>query len=342
MTLPALTVLCFSVFAAVLVLTGLVLRILERRAILDHPNERSSHAIAKPRGGGWSVIPVLLVGWLAAANAQGALSGSVWWICALALALAAISWLDDLRGLSPVVRLLGQAVAVATALIAVPPAAPYFGGLLPGALDAIAAALLWIWYINLFNFMDGIDGIAGVETASTGVGVAGVAFVVGHPGTELAFGLVAATAAIAFLWWNWQPAKIFLGDIGSVPLGFLLGWLLLETAAQGQWTAALILPAYYLADATITLCRRAVRGEKVWQPHREHYYQQAVQKGASHGRVSLCILAAKVNLVGLAVLAALGWTWPALAGTFAVVAGLLIFLRGGAGARTDANPGMAP
>ena len=342
MTLPALTVLCFSVFAAVLVLTGLVLRILERRAILDHPNERSSHAVAKPRGGGWSVVPILLVGWLAAANAQGAQSEPVWWICGIALALAAISWLDDLRGLSPVVRLLGQTVAVATALIAAPSAAPYFGGLLPGALDAIAAALLWIWYINLFNFMDGIDGIAGVETASTGAGVALVALVAGMPGTELAFGLVAATAAIAFLWWNWHPAKIFLGDIGSVPLGFLLGWLLLGIAAHGQWAAALILPAYYLADATITLCRRAVRGEKVWQPHREHYYQQAVQKGAGHARVSLCILAANVNLVGLAVLAALGWIWPALAGAFVVVAGLLIFLRGGAGARTDADAGTVP
>ncbi|MBL6928372.1 MAG: glycosyltransferase family 4 protein [Rhodospirillales bacterium] len=332
MTLPALATLCLSVFAAVLVATGLVVRILERRAILDQPNERSSHTIATPRGAGWSIIPILLAGWLAAANALGALSAPVWWICALAVALGAISWLDDLRGLSPVIRLLGQAIAVAVALVAAAPSAPYFGGLLPGALDPIAAALLWIWYINLFNFMDGIDGITGIETACTGLGVALVAIVSGMAGTETAFGLVAACAAIAFLWWNWHPAKIFLGDIGSVPLGFLLGWLLLDMAAQGQWAAALILPAYYLADATVTLFRRAMRGEKVWRPHREHYYQQAVQKGASHARVSLCILAANLVLIALAVLAALGWIWPALAGMLAVVAGLLIFLRGGAGA----------
>ncbi|MBT3358083.1 MAG: glycosyltransferase family 4 protein [Rhodospirillales bacterium] len=327
----ALAVLCFSVFAAVLVSTGWVVRILRRRAILDHPNERSSHAIATPRGAGWSVIPVLSAGWLAAAHAQGALSAPVWWICALALALGAVSWVDDLRGLSPVIRLLGQGIAVGIALIAAAPSTPYFGGYLPGALDPIAAGLLWIWYINLFNFMDGIDGITVVETACTGVGVALVALVSGMAGTEAAFGLVAAAAAIALLWWNWHPAKIFLGDIGSVPLGFLLGWLLLNLAAGGQWVAALIIPAYYLADATTTLFRRAARGEKVWRAHREHAYQQAVQKGAGHARVSLCILAANLVLIGLAVLAALGWSWVALAGAIVIVAGLLIFLRGGAG-----------
>ncbi len=332
MTLPALAVLCLSVFAAVLVATGLVVRILKRRAILDHPNERSSHAVATPRGAGWSVIPLLLAGWLAAANAQGAVPPAVWWICAVAVALGALSWLDDLRGLSPIIRLLGQAVAVAVALIVAAPAAPYFGGWLPGPFDTIAAGLLWIWYINLFNFMDGIDGIAGVETACTGVGVAGVAWVAGLAGSEMAFGLVAACAAGAFLWWNWHPAKIFLGDIGSVPLGFVMGWLLLSFAAQGQWAAALILPAYYLADASTTLFRRALRGEKVWHAHREHAYQQAVQKGAGHARVSLCILAVNLVLIGLAVLAALGWSWAALAGAVVVVTGFLIFLRGGAGA----------
>ena len=330
--MPVLAILCFSVFAAVLVSTGLVLRVLKRRAILDHPNERSSHEVATPRGAGWSVIPVLLAGWLAAAHMQGTLSGPVLWICVLAAALGAVSWLDDLRDLSPVIRLLAQAIAVVAALTAIAPPAPYFGGLLPGTLDLIGAGLLWIWYINLFNFMDGIDGIAGVETATTGSGVALVALVSGMVGAEAAFGWVAAAAAAAFLWWNWQPAKIFLGDIGSVPLGFLLGWLLLDMAARGQWAAALILPAYYLADATVTLFRRAARGEKIWRPHREHYYQQAVQKGASHQRVSLCILAANANLMGLSVLAALGWTWAALAGALAVVTGLLIFLRGGAGA----------
>ena len=92
--------------------------------------------------------------------------------------------------------------------------------------------------------------------------------------------------------WNWAPARIFLGDVGSVPLGYLLGFLLLEPAARGAWKVALILPLYFLADATITLLRRLVRGERVWQAHREHFYQRAVQRGLGHAAVVRRVIAA--------------------------------------------------
>jgi UDP-N-acetylmuramyl pentapeptide phosphotransferase/UDP-N-acetylglucosamine-1-phosphate transferase len=221
---------------------------------------------------------------------------------------------------------------VAAALLAVEQPGLYFAGLLPGPLDTLAAGVLWVWYVNLFNFMDGIDGISGVEAATTGAGVALVATLAGLGPTLPAFGLIVAAAALGFLWWNWQPARIFLGDVGSVPLGFLLGWLLLALAARGEWAPALILPLYYLADATLTLVRRALRGEKVWRPHRQHFYQRAVQRGASHARVSLAILVADLGLVGLAAAATLGWGGPALAGAALLVAALLLFLRNGAGA----------
>jgi UDP-N-acetylmuramyl pentapeptide phosphotransferase/UDP-N-acetylglucosamine-1-phosphate transferase len=113
-------------------------------------------------------------------------------------------------------------------------------------------------------------------------------------------GLVLVGASLGFLRWNWHKAKIFLGDIGSIPLGFILGYLLLEQAAAGEWKAALILPLYYLIDATFTLLRRAARGEKFWLPHRQHFYQQAVQRGWRHDQVSLMILLAGAVLVGLA------------------------------------------
>lgn len=225
----------------------------------------------------------------------------------------------------------GQAAAVAVALIAVPPPGPYFGGLLPGPFDTVAAALLWVWYINLFNFMDGIDGLSGVEAATTGAGVAVVATLAGLGSVLPAFGLTLAVAVLGFLWWNWQPARIFLGDVGSVPLGFVIGWLLLTTAAHGQAAAAVIVALYYLADATLTLARRALRREKIWRPHREHFYQQAVREGASHARVSTSVLIVDGLLIGLAAAAALGWEEAALAGAVLLVAALLIFLKGGAG-----------
>ena len=147
------------------------------------------------------------------------------------------------------------------------------------------------------------------------------------PGTDAAFALLIVAACAGFVVWNWHPAKIFLGDIGSVPLGFLLGWLLLALAARGPWEAALILPLYYLADATLTLLRRGARGEKVWQAHREHFYQQAVQNGRSHARVSLAIAGANAGLLLLALLAVSAPENPAIRlGAVGVAAALVILL----------------
>ena len=132
-----------------------------------------------------------------------------------------------------------------------------FQGWLPAALDMAAAALLWVWFVNLYNFMDGIDGIAGSETAAIGIGLALFAIAgIGNDPALAAPAAVIAAAAIGFLVWNWAPARIFLGDVGSVPLGYLLGFLLLAAASRGHWKLALILPLYFLADATITLLRR--------------------------------------------------------------------------------------
>jgi UDP-N-acetylmuramyl pentapeptide phosphotransferase/UDP-N-acetylglucosamine-1-phosphate transferase len=208
-------------------------------------------------------------------------------------------------------------------------AGPIFGGLLPPGLDMVAAALLWVWFINLFNFMDGIDGLAGVETAALGLGIALVAAAAGMSPAFVIYGLALLAGALGFLWWNWHPARVFLGDVGSVPLGFLIGWLLLVLTKNGHWQAALILPLYYLADATITLARRGLRGDKVWQPHREHFYQQAVKRGLSHADVVRHVLVLDLVLVMLAVAAAAGWGWISLISAVIAVSWLLYFLGGG-------------
>jgi UDP-N-acetylmuramyl pentapeptide phosphotransferase/UDP-N-acetylglucosamine-1-phosphate transferase len=269
--------------------------------VRDRPNERSSHSIATPRGGGLAVMLALLPAWALFILLGAAPPATVVAVLGAGF-LALVSFADDLRSRHPLLRLLAQAGAVAAGIAALPDAGGVFQGLLPPLLDRALSGLLWLWFVNLYNFMDGIDGITGTETAFLGAALALCAFVnreLDNAG-QVALGLATAAAALGFLRWNWQPARIFLGDVGSVPLGYLLGWLLLATAAAGAWRAALLLPLYYLADATWTLGRRALRGEKVWRPHREHLYQKAVQRGMSHAAVVRRILALDLVLLVLA------------------------------------------
>ncbi len=324
---PLATALAFAVvLGATAAATALVLGALRRRQILDHPNPRSSHVEPTPRGGGLAVVGVLAPAWAALAWVMPADSHDVWWILAAGLALAAVSWIDDLRGLAPLPRLAAQVAAVGVGAAALSAVGPVFQGLAPTWLDALLCGVVWLWYVTLFNFMDGIDGLAGAESASLGIGLFLIALFSGLSPQTGTLGLVAAAAALGFLAWNWHPARIFLGDVGSVPLGYLTGWLLLRAAAEGLWAPALILPLYYLADATLTLLRRLARRERIWSAHREHFYQRAAQRGLSHAAVVRIVLAGNVALVLCALAAARGWTWEALAGAGATVALVLVGL----------------
>ena len=307
--------LALAAAALTVVATRRVLAYLHHRQIMDHPNERSSHDLPTPRGGGLATTPVMALAVLAA-------QGQAAWLGVGALLLLAISWLDDRKGLPALPRFAAHGLAVAAFLALLPADLLVFQGVLPVWADRAVAAIGWLWFVNLYNFMDGIDGITGVETISLGLGIA----VVG--GMALA-GPALAVAAVggAFLLFNWHPAKLFLGDSGSVPFGYVLGGLLLLLAADGHLVAALILPAYYLADATITLGRRALAGEKVWRPHRRHFYQRAVQGGKRHDQVALAVAGGNVLLLGCAVLAAGGRAGVAVLLALAVVAAMLGLLQ---------------
>jgi UDP-N-acetylmuramyl pentapeptide phosphotransferase/UDP-N-acetylglucosamine-1-phosphate transferase len=327
-TLPVPEILTFAVsLPAGLAATYLATGWLSRRRILDHPNARSSHSQAVPRGAGLLLTPLILLIWAGLALA-GIGSNALWLPIGAAVFLLALSWTDDRHGLPAAVRLLGHCAAVFIGLIAMPADALVFQGVLPPVADRIMTGLAWVWFINLYNFMDGIDGIAGIETLCLGLGLALLpkfAPALDAPASDAALALALAGTALGFLVWNWHPARIFLGDSGSVPFGFLLGWLLLSAAWRGQWAAALILPAYYLADATLTLLRRLFKGEKIWQAHRQHFYQRAVQGGASHARVVSLVLIANIVLIALA-LASIREPRPALIGGAAAVAALLLML----------------
>ncbi len=272
---------------------------LKRGAILDRPGDRSSHTAPVPRGAGLVVIVVLATAWIILA-AHGATPGDAVPVALIACALALVSFVDDLRGLPVGVRLVAHLAAVVAALAFFPPGSLVFQGALPPLADRAATALLWLWFVNLYNFMDGIDGITGVETAGIGIGVAAVSALAGAGPAWLA--LAAAAAAIGFLRFNWHPASVFLGDAGSVPLGYVTGWLLLVLARHGLWAPALILPLYYLADATATLARRALHGEVLWRAHRDHFYQRAL-RGNDHAAVARLVVAGDTALVVLAMLA---------------------------------------
>lgn len=312
--------------ALTIVASRRVLGFLHRRQILDLPNERSSHKLPTPRGGGLATTPILVLlllamGWFHASAGLGMLGLG-------ALILLAISWADDRKGLPPLPRFMTHALVIGAFLVLMPVKLTVFDGLLPVWGDRLLAGIAWLWFVNLYNFMDGIDGITGVQTAALGLGVAIIATLA--PAMSMLdvipAGLTVAAIGAGFLVLNWHPAKIFLGDSGSIPLGYVLGGLLLLLAMQGQLAAALILPLYYLADATITLARRALNREKLWQAHRKHFYQRAVQGGKRHDQVALAITGANIGLIAAAI-----WSvdapWLGLAAGAVVVAGLLTLLQ---------------
>ncbi|WP_114395926.1 glycosyl transferase [Oleisolibacter albus] len=246
-------------------------------------------------------------------------------------AVALVSWLDDLRSRPAWLRLLVQTAAVAAGLQSLPDGTAVFQGLLPVGADRLLTGILWLWFINAYNFMDGIDGLTAAETISIGLGLMLVANLASIPGPLAGWGAVLAGAALGFLPWNWHPARLFLGDVGSISLGFLVGWLLVLTAAEGAWAPALILPAFYLVDATITLLRRMATGHSPLVPHRTHAYQRAAVR-MPHHHVVLRIILGNSLLLGLASYAAL---WPGawlsmLMGAAVIAAALYLWLHGSA------------
>lgn len=324
-----LTALVTPLLVTVLVWSGTaaLLPVLRRREILDRPNARSSHARPTPRGGGVVIVVVLLAGLFLCVALRGLWPVPAVLLLAGTAALALVSWIDDLRGLPPAPRLAAQLVSVLAVSAAILWPGLGLGVEISWAL-LVLMTLAWVWFVNLYNFMDGIDGITGVETLAVGAGVA----LVGHLGRtdDLVLpGLILAGTAAGFLLWNWHPARIFMGDVGSVPLGFVAGGLLIALALAGHPVPALILPLYYLADATWTLVRRLLQGKKIWQAHREHFYQRAVQRGASHAAVSGAVALCNLGLVGCAVLALALSASVALAVAALIVALLLVWMRGG-------------
>ena len=261
--------------------------LLRRRHVLpmDHPNARSLHETPTPRIGG--------LGIMAGVGAAGVwlTDGALLPLLLGAFGLAAVSLLDDLRGLPVRVRFLAHFVAAAGCLVAL--------GLTGWAL--MAGTLAVVWMTNLYNFMDGSDGLAG-GMAALGFGALALAAWLGEASGLTAFSASIAAAALAFLRFNFPPARVFMGDAGSIPLGFLAAALGILGARQSiwPWVFPLLVFSPFIVDASVTLMRRAMRGEKVWQAHRSHYYQRVVLLGASHRQLALAAYALMLLCAALA------------------------------------------
>jgi UDP-N-acetylmuramyl pentapeptide phosphotransferase/UDP-N-acetylglucosamine-1-phosphate transferase len=283
--LAALGILSFAVAFA----TARILVSAFGRLALDHPNARSLHARPVPRTGGVAV----LLGALASAPFAFA---SLWLVLVLALVLATVSFLDDMHGVPTTLRLAFH-LGAASALV---------GYVVPSGhwIELVLLGLGVTWVTNLFNFMDGSDGLAG-GMALIGFGAYAIAaHAAGHMAI-VAFSVALAAAAAAFLVFNFHPARIFLGDVGSVPLGFLAAALGLVGWADGAWPLwfPVLVFGLFICDATLTLLKRVARRERVWEAHRQHYYQRLVQLGAGHRGTALTCYAVMVMCAAAALYA---------------------------------------
>jgi UDP-N-acetylmuramyl pentapeptide phosphotransferase/UDP-N-acetylglucosamine-1-phosphate transferase len=313
----------------------LLLPFLRARA-LDRPNARSSHSVPTPRGGGIGILVAALPGW-ALVPACGGISRQGLVVALAGGLLALVSWLDDRRSLPAGARFLTQGAVVAAGLSTLPHDQLLFAGGLPFLADRIVLALAWMWFVNLFNFMDGIDGLAGGEAVAVCAGVILLAGL-GMAETRLAWqAAVLLGGALGFLAWNRPPAKVFMGDVGSAGIGYLLGWLLLKLWLGGFWASALILPLYFLADATVTLARRLLARQRVWEAHRDHFYQRAVRGGLSHRAVALRVAGLNLILIGIAV-AGTAYPWPSFAAGLVLTAGMLTVFGGRKGGECRPTP----
>ena len=290
------------VFASSVLGTGLLRRYALARNVMDVPNDRSSHRVPTPRGGGVAIVVTFLVGVLSLAEMGHVSTSTTVALVGSGGIVALIGFLDDHRPVAARWRLLAHFTAAIWALA-------WLGGFPPIEIGArtldlgwageALAALALVWMLNLYNFMDGIDGIAGVEALTVCIGAAILYRLSAVSGAEVALPLLLAAAAFGFLLWNFPPAKIFMGDAGSGFLGLSLGILALRAAASSPaflWSWIILLGVFVI-DATITLIRRWARRERLYEAHRSHAYQHATQCLGRHRPVTLAVGA--INLLWL-------------------------------------------
>jgi UDP-N-acetylmuramyl pentapeptide phosphotransferase/UDP-N-acetylglucosamine-1-phosphate transferase len=295
-----------------------------RHYALARPNARSSHSEPTPQGGGMAVIGAALVVvglFIVIVRPEGVDPATFGLIAAATVLVAVMGAIDDLRPVGVMPRLALQAMAAGLMLAA-----------LPAELRVVAAMPWWVeralmllaamWFINFTNFMDGIDWIVVAEMVPITLALAVLATLGALPQHATVVAVALCGAMLGFAPFNRPVARLFLGDVGSLPIGLLLAWLMVTLAGQGHLIAALLLPLYFAADATITLGRRLLNGERIWEAHRTHFYQRAIAGGFTVSEVVARVFMTNVVLALLAIVTVRYQTL--LSGIVALIVGLCV------------------
>ncbi|MEM7617241.1 MAG: glycosyltransferase family 4 protein, partial [Pseudomonadota bacterium] len=271
--------------------------------IVDVPLNRSNHQNITPRGGGIAIFASIIIIYTAfiflySKNLYDLLPI----ICLVPILI--ISFIDDIKNINFIARVAVQLISVSAGIYIIyfspensllslfshlldtdsqllvgdnyvlPRLFPNF---IPLYLELLLIGIGWIWFINLYNFMDGIDGITVTQTITIAIGIIAMTLIASYDSKYIYLSLAIIGAILGFAIYNWHPAKIFMGDIGSVSLGYLLGFLLIELSLNGSYLAIILFLSYYLSDSGITITKRLIAGKKIWQAHSEHFYQQAAR-----------------------------------------------------------------
>jgi UDP-N-acetylmuramyl pentapeptide phosphotransferase/UDP-N-acetylglucosamine-1-phosphate transferase len=289
--------------AALSALLILILRPILMRHLLAHPNARSSHKAPTPQGAGLAVMLAVLVG--------AALGLALWHpggpsllpVLAAALFLTILGAIDDARALPVFWRLIGQALAALIVVLSLPPGFQLFPDLMPPMLERALLVLGIVWFVNAVNFLDGLDWMTVAQVVPMTLGIAALQALDAVPPSIGLLALALLGATLGFAMFNQHPASIFLGDAGSLPIGLMLAAMLMFVA-ETNLAAAFLLSLYTVADATLTLCRRLLAGERISSAHRTHFYQRAVAQGLSVPQVTarvflLCALLAILAIVAV-------------------------------------------
>ena len=299
-----------------------------QRHAMAHPNARSSHRIPTPQGGGIAVVGAAVT--VAAAGVVAALVplpadiGTLWWALGAAVFIALVGAADDARSVGVAPRLMFQAAAVCLVVASLPVELRVVP-ILPWWVERAILLVGCLWFVNLTNFMDGIDWMTVAEFVPLAAGLVVIGMTGALPDYAIFVALALAGGLIGFAPFNRPVARIFLGDVGSLPIGLLFGWLLVLLASRGYVIAALVLPLYYLADSTLTLLWRAARREPFWQAHRTHFYQVATDRGFSVGEIVARVFLVNVILLLLATASVL---WPSPSVDFLALGGGAIAVGG--------------
>jgi UDP-N-acetylmuramyl pentapeptide phosphotransferase/UDP-N-acetylglucosamine-1-phosphate transferase len=303
MTISDASLFLLAIVAAAIISAGLTAAV--RPLLLKHalakPNARSSHRIPTPQGAGIAVISATLL--VAAAIMIGTDASRVNIPVAVfgaTLFIAIVGFADDLKSIPVMTRLLLQAVAVAAIAFTAPDDVRIVSAC-PFWIERGLILLAGLWFVNLVNFMDGLDWMTVAEIVPVTSALVVLGLYNEFPLSPVIVAAALCGAMIGFAPFNRPVAKIFLGDVGSLPIGLLLGWCLLELALHQHLAAALLLPLYYLADASVTLLRRVIRHEPFWAAHRSHFYQRATDNGFTVWRVVSEVFVLNVVLAGLAI-----------------------------------------